>query len=78
MYIFFSFYVANNVSYLKILIIRESFNSHNSAFNEENDSWYEFEKKVVCLIFESLVRISFNSSGELGRVKFLYLQYRGF
>ena len=48
--------------------IRESFNSHNSAFNKENDSWKEFEKEVVCLIFVSGVRISFNNIGELGKV----------
>ena len=29
---------------------RESFNSHNSAFNKKNDSWEEFEKEVVRLV----------------------------
>ena len=39
----------------------QSFNSHNSDFKEENDSWKEFEKEVACLIFVSGVRISFNT-----------------
>ena len=51
-----------------VSFIRESFNSHNSAFNEEIDSWKEFEKEVVCLIFVSGVRMPFNNSGESGKV----------
>ena len=39
-----------------ISFIRESFNSYNSAFNEEIDS------------FVSGVRMSFNNSGESGKV----------
>ena len=45
-----------------------SFNSHNSAFNKENDSWKEFQKEVVCLIFVSGVRIPFNNINELSKV----------
>ena len=34
----------------QISFIREIFNSNNSAFNKENDSWEEFEKEVVRLV----------------------------
>ena len=48
--------------------IRESFNSHNSAFNKENDPWKEFEKEFLCLVSVPGVRILFNNIDELGKV----------
>ena len=51
-----------------ISFIRDNFHQHNSAFDEENDSRKKILKEVVCLIFVFVVRISFDISGELGKV----------
>ena len=52
----------------QISFIRDNFHQHNSAFDEENDSRKKILKEVVCLIFVFVVRISFDISGELGKV----------